>query len=64
MAENYSLIGETDAAIDWLEHVVDFGFLNQSFLTKHNPFLDPVRSEDRFKALMARVKKEQDAFEV
>jgi TolB-like protein len=64
MAENYALIDEREAAIDWLEHVVDFGFINHSFLNVHDPFLEAIRGEERFQNLMERARREQEAFEV
>jgi hypothetical protein len=39
-------------------------FLNFPFLSKHNPLLANIRGEPRFKALMERVKREWENFEV
>jgi len=64
MAESYSLIDEKKEAIDWIEHVVDFGFINYHFLNEYDPFLDDIRSEPRFKKLMERVNYLSEHFEV
>jgi len=58
------LIDEKDEAIDWLEEVVKWGFINYPFLNEIDPFLENIRSEPRFKKLMKRVKHEWENFEV
>jgi non-specific serine/threonine protein kinase len=60
----YSLIGEKDEALKWLEKWIDLGFINYPFLSKHNTFLENIRGEERFKKLMERVKYEWENFEV
>jgi tetratricopeptide (TPR) repeat protein len=52
MAESYALIGEPDHAFHWLEHAIDCGLCNVPFLSEHDPFLAPLRSDSRFDALM------------
>ena len=37
---------------------------NYPFLSRVDPWLEPVRGDPRFEALMARVKREWEAFEV
>ena len=64
MAECYALIDEKDEAIDWLEEVVKWGFINYPFLNEHDPHLENIRGEERFKKLMERVKYEWENFEV
>ena len=64
MAESYSLIDEKEEAIKWLEHGIDWGFINYPFLNEHDPFLENIRGEERFKKLMERVKHEWEHFEV
>jgi len=64
MAECYALIDEKDEAINWLEEVVKWGFINYPFLNEHDPFLENIRGEERFKKLMERVKHEWENFEV
>jgi len=64
MAECYALIGENDEAIDWIEEATRWGFINYNFFTKHDPFLENIREEPRFKKLMEKVKYRSEHFEV
>ena len=64
LAEGYSLIGEKEKALEWLENAVERGFINYHFLNQYDPFLENIRSEARFKELMKRVKYEWENFEV
>lgn len=57
IANCYALAGETELAMDWLEHDVRRGMLNYPFLAEYNWFLDSVRNEPRFKTLMERVRR-------
>ncbi len=63
-ADFYALLGHKKEALDWLENAVNRGFINYPFLSEYDPFLENVRSEDRFKKLMERVKHEWEHFEV
>jgi len=60
----YSLIGEKEKAIDYLERATRDIFIDFPFFTKHDPFLENVRGEERFKKLMAKVKTKWENFEV
>jgi TolB-like protein len=64
MAECYALIGEKEKAIDWLQILVDWGFINYPFLNEINPFLENIRGEKRFKKLMEDVKYKSENFAV
>jgi len=57
MAESYALIGEPDHAFDWLEHAIDCGLCNVSFLSEHDPFLAQLGSDRRFATLMHKARK-------
>ena len=52
MAHGYALIGEKEKALDWLENAINRGFIAYPFLTKHDPFLENIRGEERFQYLM------------
>jgi hypothetical protein len=64
MAESYILIHEIEEALDWLEHGVNWGFINYPFLKQYDTFLENIRDEPRFKKLMERVKHEWENFEL
>jgi tetratricopeptide (TPR) repeat protein len=64
MAEAFALLNEREEAIDWLEQAVRRGNFNYPFFQKHDPFYGNIRSEARFKALMERVMREWENFEV
>ncbi len=64
MAHGYALIDEKKKALDWLENAIDRGFIAYPFLKDHDPFLENIRGEERFKKLMQRVRQEWENFEV
>ncbi|MEM7454079.1 MAG: TIGR03067 domain-containing protein [Planctomycetota bacterium] len=51
----HALLEDTEASIQWLEKAVDAGFSDIEYLTTDTD-LDGVRDDERFKALVARVK--------
>jgi tetratricopeptide (TPR) repeat protein len=63
VADGFALLNDKDEAFDWLEHAVDTGFINYPLLSEHDPYLENLRSEERFKKLMERVKHEWEHFE-
>ena len=64
LAECYALINEKEEAINLIEHGVRWGFINYPLLSEHDPFLENIRHEDRFKKLMEKVKAEWENFEI
>ncbi|MBI3981391.1 MAG: protein kinase [Gemmatimonadetes bacterium] len=64
MADAYALLGESSAALEWLENAVRRGFINYPYLAKLDPHLESVRNEPRFTALMERVESEWQKFQV
>jgi TolB-like protein len=64
LADGFALMGDKERALDWLETAVSRGLINYPFLSDHDPFLAGIRSEERFKRLMQRVKSEWEGFVV
>jgi hypothetical protein len=60
----YSLIGEREEALNWLEEWIGLGCINYPLMNNHDPFLENIRGEPRFKKLMERVKHKWENFEV
>lgn len=64
IASGYSLLNMRDESLDWLERAVSLGWCDYPYFNKHDPFLENIRGEERFKKLMERVKHEWENFEV
>ena len=63
LAGVYSLIGEKEKAIDYLERATRDIFIDYPFFAIHDPFLENIRKEERFKKLMVEVKAKWEKFE-
>jgi len=63
VADCFALVNEPEAAIDFIERAVEFGFINAPWLSEYEPFLANLRGEPRFRRLMERVRRAWDAFE-
>jgi hypothetical protein len=63
MADSFALVGETDAALDAVERMIDLGIVNYPFLAEYEPFFSPLRAEPRFGRLMERSRERWNAFE-
>ena len=48
----------------WLEHAVECGNINYPLFSERDPWLENIRGEERFKALMVRVKRDWETFEI
>ena len=64
VAEIYALIGDKDAAIDWLSHAVSRGFVPYRYLNEFDPLLKNIRDDARFEYIMTRAKVASEAFEI
>lgn len=64
ITEGYSVLGEKGEALKWLERAVEKGIFNYPLFSSLDPFLDNIRSEERFRSLMVDVKERWEAFEL
>jgi TolB-like protein/thioredoxin-like negative regulator of GroEL len=63
LAEAYALAGLSAQSIHWIEVAIERGFINHPFLARWDPFLEGLRNEPRFVALMEVVRKRWMRFE-
>lgn len=63
LAQGFALAGMPERALHWLEIAVDRGFINHTFLTRHEPFFRSLRSDSRFVRLMEIVRSRWERFE-
>lgn len=64
VAAGLARVGETDEALLMLERAVSWGFSNYRFLAEYDRFLEPLRGNPRFEALVHRAREKQRRFEV
>ena len=58
ITHSLALAGETDEALDWLENTVRIGNINFPFWAQHNEWVDSIRGNSRFDAIMRDVEQE------
>lgn len=64
MANFLALAGEKHEALFWLENANRLGFINYPFLAERDRFLDNLRNETRFQALLDGVRGRWEAFQI
>jgi TolB-like protein/tetratricopeptide (TPR) repeat protein len=64
VAEGYALIGELDHAFRWRDHAIGYGIANVRFLEEHEPFLENLRSDKRFPALVDKARRVSESIVV
>ena len=63
LAIGYAAIHMADRAIQSLSIAVDRGFINYPFLAHHDPFMRPLRTDPRFRQLLATVHDRWEKFD-
>ncbi len=63
VADFHALAGLKEEALDWLSNAVDRGFINYPFIAEHDPLLEPIRGEPRFRDIAVRAKHEWEHFD-
>ena len=63
VAAAYTMLGDFDDAVDWLEKAVARGFVNYPMLAEYDPLLRDLRGFARFDELVSTVKVKWDNFE-
>ena len=59
---DYSVLGDTDAALDWLEKAVPRGYFNYPFLSTHDRCTAPLRGHPRFERVIEVMRRQWEAF--
>jgi len=62
-ASAFARVGEVDEAIRWLDQAVNWGFGNHQFLARYNRYLEPLRGDPRFEAVLERAREKERALE-
>ena len=64
LASAHAAVGAKDEALVWLDAAISRGMINYPFLSEHDPYLESVRSDPRFRRFMERARREWERFEV
>jgi non-specific serine/threonine protein kinase len=62
VAESFAMVGDTEAALTWLEESVDSGFTPYHYIVDHCPFLAPLRDHVRFAPIAAKAREAMETF--
>jgi TolB-like protein/Tfp pilus assembly protein PilF len=63
LADAYALAGRDRDALDWLHTSVNAGFLNDTYLAEHDPFVSGLRDSQELTALLEKVARARRVFE-
>ena len=56
LAQGFAWAGMRASALKWLQRAIDRGFINYPFLARHDPSFEALRSDPKFKELLAVVR--------
>jgi serine/threonine protein kinase len=62
VAEWCSLLGDTEAALRWLDRAASWGWFNYPLYSRTDPFFEGLRGDPRFRAFLERVKEQWESF--
>ena len=63
MAAAYALVGEAEQALSWLGHTIEVrGWVDYVYFSRHDRFLESLRPDPRFQALMALARARHQRF--
>ena len=62
-ANAFAKVGDAEEAIRWLDQAVTWGFCNHTFLSHYNRYLEPLRENPRFLAVLDRAKEKEQALD-
>jgi adenylate cyclase len=62
MADIYALIGDVENALKWIQNAAKRGFIHYKFFKHIDPFLENIRSDERFISLVADIKEMNQGF--
>jgi TolB-like protein len=63
IAAPYAQLGAISEAIRWAEQAVSVGLINYPMLSEHDPFLNKIRGEPRYEALLEKARHQWEGFE-
>jgi hypothetical protein len=63
VAEWCSLLGDTEAALRWLDRAASWGWFNYPLYSRTDPFFEGLRADPRFRAFLERVKEQWERFD-
>ena len=63
VAEWFSLLGDTEAALRWLDRAASWGWFNYPLYSRTDPFFEGLRGDPRFQAFLERVKEQWERFD-
>ena len=64
LAQCHALMGDTTAALDWIEKAMSKGFINYPMVSRWDPLLTPIQQADHYDEIADRMRERWERFEV